>query len=152
MAQAKNTTVIVRNVVLLDSTERTMVGTYHAIGVAYNSGKASGEWDSLRSCIAAIRTEQGMVIALARLQRGVAIADTFKTAADAQAAFDSSKFGTSLSSFLAKACGKADPNASKAKAKAKATKVSAKDKATVTALASAVANPALRKAILALVK
>ena len=136
MAQAKNTTVIVRNVVLLDSTERTMVGTYHAIGVAYNSGKASGEWDSLRSCIAAIRTEQGMVIALARLQRGVAIADTFKTAADAQAAFDSSKFGTSLSSFLAKACGKADPNASKAKAKA--TKVSAKDKSIVAAMATAI--------------
>ena len=156
MSTIKNSKVIVDSVVLLDKAESGMIAHYHAIGVAYGKGVTAGEWDSHRSCLAAIKDATNMIIALSRLQRGIAIANAYKTAKDAQAAFDSARFGTSLSSFLHKACGMADPNAGKGKGKGKAApkaiKVTAKDKAAVTALAAAVGNADLRKAILALIK
>jgi len=151
MKSNKNTQAIVRNVLALDAAEASLVGVYHAIGAAFAAGKADGSWSSFRECVRVVSETDGMVVSLARVQRGAAVAAKYPTAKEAEAAFASAKFGTTLGSFL-NSCGLAGQTTPTKAVKKASTKVSAKDKAVVAAMATAIADPALRKAILALVK
>lgn len=116
-ASLKRAQGIVDAVLTLDGHDRESVVQYWQAGTLFLAGIKAGDWTSEATAVAFIHDHLKMVIAQSRINRGTKVAVKFTKLADALKAYDSSRFGTTMTSFLA-ACGVKDTNAARNKAAA----------------------------------